>query len=145
MRKVLFVALAALAAFCWAAPVWAERMAVNSDVANIRSGPGTNFDVLWKVEKYHPLEIIEKKGNWYRFSDFEKDQGWVHKSLLGDFRAVVVIRPNCNVRSGPSLDNPILFTVEKGIPFKVIGEKGEWLHVEHADGDTGWIHASLVW
>jgi len=35
--------------------------------------------------------------------------------------------------------------VEKGIPFKVLGHKDNWLHVEHADGDQGWIHASLVW
>jgi SH3-like domain-containing protein len=31
------------------------------------------------------------------------------------------------------------------VPFKVLDRKGEWLHVEHADGDRGWIHSSLVW
>ncbi|MBW1822500.1 MAG: hypothetical protein JRI92_12225, partial [Deltaproteobacteria bacterium] len=34
---------------------FAERLAVSSVTANIRSGPGTNHDILWKVEKYYPI------------------------------------------------------------------------------------------
>jgi uncharacterized protein YraI len=37
-----------------------ERLAVVAPVANIRSGPGTQYDILWKVEKYYPLLVIEK-------------------------------------------------------------------------------------
>ncbi|MGD8882880.1 MAG: SH3 domain-containing protein, partial [Desulfobacterales bacterium] len=36
-------------------------------------------------------------------------------------------------------------TVEKGIPFKVLKRENNWIHIEHADGDKGWIHKSLVW
>ena len=36
-------------------------------------------------------------------------------------------------------------SVQDGIPFKVISRKGQWVHIEHADGDRGWIHKSLVW
>jgi SH3-like domain-containing protein len=60
----------------------AERMAVSANDANIRSGPGPNQDVLWKVEKYYPIEVIETSGVWLRFKDYEGDSGWVHKSLL---------------------------------------------------------------
>ena len=36
-----------------AGTVWAERMSVNADKANIRSGPGTEkYDVLWEVNRY---------------------------------------------------------------------------------------------
>ncbi len=123
----------------------AQRMTVTAPVANIRSGPGTGYDVLWKVEKYHPLFIIDTSGSWCQFRDFEGDRGWVHKSLLGKIPAVITKKDLCNVRSGPSTRERVLFTVEKGIPFKVIKRKGRWLQVEHADGDRGWIHDSLVW
>jgi SH3-like domain-containing protein len=123
----------------------AERLAVSAPVANIRSGPGTNHNVLWKVEKYFPLRIIEKSGEWYHFEDFEGDKGWVHQSLVGKISAVITKNEACNIRSGPGTKNKIIFTVEKGIPFKVLERKGSWIHIEHADGDKGWIHKSLIW
>ena len=123
----------------------AERLAVSAPVANIRSGPGTKHNVLWKVEKYFPLRIIEKSGEWYHFEDFEGDKGWVHKSLVRKISAVITKNDACNIRSGPGTSNKIIFTVEKGIPFKVLKRKGSWIQIEHADGDKGWIHKSLVW
>ena len=123
----------------------AERLTIVAPVANIRSGPATNSDILWKVEKYYPIFVIKKSGSWYQFRDFEKDTGWVHKSLVGKLKAVITKKDLCNVRSKPSTKEKILFTVEKGIPFKVLKSKGHWLNIEHADGDRGWIHDSLVW
>ncbi len=122
----------------------AERLTIVAPVANIRSGPATNSDILWKVEKYYPIFVIKKSGSWYQFRDFEKDTGWVHKSLVGKLKAVITKKDFCNVRSKPSTKEKILFTVEKGIPFKVLKSKGHWLNIEHADGDRGWIHDSLV-
>jgi SH3-like domain-containing protein len=123
----------------------AERLAVSAPVANIRSGPGTSHNVLWKVEKYFPLRIIEKSGEWYHFEDFEGDKGWVHQSLVSKISTVITKNDACNIRSGPGTDNKIIFTVEKGIPFKVLKREGSWIHIEHADGDKGWIHKSLIW
>ena len=123
----------------------AERLTVVVSVANIRSGPGSKYDILWKVEKYYPVFVIEKRNSWYHFKDFEDDKGWLYKSLVGKIDAVITKKDNCNIRSGPGTGEKILFTVEKGIPFKVIEHKGRWLHIEHADGDKGWIYDTLVW
>ena len=123
----------------------AERLAVSSPVANIRSGPGTSHNVLWKVEQYFPILVIEKSGEWYRFEDFEGDIGWVHRSLVGKIPAVITRNDRSNIRSGPGKSHQVLFTVEKGIPFKVLKRQKSWIHIEHADGDKGWIHKSLVW
>jgi SH3-like domain-containing protein len=123
----------------------AERLAVAVSVANIRSGPGQNYDILWAVEKYHPLDVFQKSGQWYHFRDFEGDEGWIHKSLLQKLSSVITKKEKCNIRSGPDTRFAISFTVEKGIPFKVLKRKGIWIHIQHADGDKGWIHESLVW
>jgi SH3-like domain-containing protein len=122
-----------------------ERMAAKSDIANVRSGPGTTHEVLWQIEKYHPVSVVEKRGAWFRFRDFEGDQGWIHASLLDNTRTVIVRVRRCNVRSGPGTDREIAFTVDRGIPFKVLQKKGRWYEVEHADGDRGWIFETLVW
>lgn len=123
----------------------AERMAVKTNKANIRSGPGAQYEQLWQIEKYHPVIIIEKKGDWYHFRDFEGDEGWIHHSLLDKTETVIVKVRRCNVRTGPGTEYDIAFTVDKGIPFKVLQKKGRWYEVQHADGDRGWIFNTLVW
>lgn len=122
-----------------------ERRSITAGIANMRSGPGTNYDVLWQVEKYHPVRIVQKKGNWYKIKDFENDEAWLHKSLLGKTQGVITIKDKCNVRSKPDTKSTVLFTVEKGVPFKVLSRKGNWIKIEHADGDVGWIYKTLVW
>ncbi len=122
-----------------------ERLAVSVPIANIRSGPGPKYDIIWNVEKYHPIVTLEKKGRWYRFKDFENDEGWIYDSLVKKIKAVITKKAKCNVRSAPNTKASIVFTVEKGIPFKVIKTKGSWINIEHSDGDRGWIFKSLVW
>ena len=122
-----------------------ERLTVAVPTANIRSGPGTTYEIIWKVEKYHPLQIIKKKGAWYNFKDYEGDPGWIHKKLVDNSRCVITNKKNCNIRSGPGTKHNITFTSEKGVPFKIIKKKGNWINIQHSDGDKGWIHNSLVW
>lgn len=145
MNKSIPIVLAFLLVLAGVDVVRAERLSVKVDIANIRSGPNTSDAVIWQVEKYHPLKVVRKQGSWYLFEDFEGDRGWIHNALLADISAVIVKNDKCNIRSGPGTDNDIRFTVDKGVPFKVLEEKGDWLHVVHADGDQGWIHRSLVW
>lgn len=143
MRYVMTI-LAGLMLICPLAH-GAERMAVSAADANIRSGPGPNQDVLWKVEKYYPIEVIETSGVWLRFKDYEGDTGWIHKSLVDKTPTVVTKQNGCQLRAGPGSEQPVLIKVDKGIPFKVLKRDGRWIHVEHADGDKGWLHDSLVW
>jgi SH3-like domain-containing protein len=123
----------------------AERMAVSATDANIRSGPNPNQDVLWKVEKYYPIEVIETSGAWLRFKDYEGDSGWIHKSLVDKTVTVVTKQNGSQLRAGPGNDQPVLAKIDKGIPFKVLKREGHWIQVEHADGDKGWLHDSVVW
>ena len=124
---------------------FAQRLTIKADVANIRSGPGQKYDILWQVEKFHPIWVINKNGKWYHFRDFEGDEGWIHASLVGEIPAVITKSDKCNVRSGPGTGYKIKFTVEKGIPFRVLKRQKKWLYVRHADGDKGWVHTSLLW
>ncbi len=145
MNKLILTVMTILVTLVGVDFVQAERLSVKADIANIRSGPNTSDAVIWQVERYHPLKVIQKQGSWYLFEDFEGDRGWIHSSLLADTRAVIVKNDKCNVRSGPGTNTAIRFTVDKGVPFKVLEKKGKWLHVIHADGDKGWIYRPLVW
>ena len=38
----------------------AERYAVTTKIANIRSGPGTNHEIMIEAEKYYPFNLLKK-------------------------------------------------------------------------------------
>ena len=130
-----------------ASPVMAaERMAVKSEVANVRSDPGREGDILWKMERYYPVIVIEARATWFRFKDFDGHQGWVHNSLLDKTPTVIVRVRLANIRTGPSTEFDVAFEAEKGTPFKVLGKNKEgWIQIQHSDGDKGWVFKSLVW
>ena len=130
---------------CTGTTALAQRYAVSAAIANIRSGPGTEYDILWQVERYYPIMVLETKGKWLRFKDFESDQGWIHANLIRKIAAVITKNETCNLRAGPGTKYKIVDTAERGVPFKVLNASGSWLHVQHADGDKSWIHKSLVW
>ncbi|MCP3942157.1 MAG: SH3 domain-containing protein [Desulfobacteraceae bacterium] len=144
LSKYILLSLAAMMIVAGSA-LSAERMVVKATIANLRSGPGSKYEVLWQVEKYHPVLVIEKRKSWYKIKDFEGDMAWIHKSLLGNINGVITIKAKCNVRSKPNKTGKILFTVERGVPFKVLKRSGDWIRIEHADGEIGWIYKSLVW
>jgi len=123
----------------------AKRLSVAFDKANVRSGPGTSHEILWSAGKYYPVDIIKKSGNWYQVRDFEGDIGWIYQSLLKDIPAVIVKGTIVNIREGPGTGFRVLFQAEKGVSFKLLNRKKTWLKVQHADGEVGWIHKSLVW
>jgi SH3-like domain-containing protein len=143
MKKALFFSILAVVLF--AGPALAERLTVVVDKANIRSGPGKNYDVLWSVGKYYPVETIKKSGQWYKIRDFEDDEGWVFHTLLGKTPSLIIKAPLVNIRQGPGTKTKVVFQAEKGVSFKRIGTKEPWFKVQHSDGEVGWIHKSLVW
>ncbi len=123
----------------------AERMAISVSAANVRSGPGTDHAMLWRMEKYTPLNALSRHGDWIFFEDFEGTRGWMHADLVDKTPTVITKADLCNIRSAPGTDGEVIFQAESGVPFKVNGRKGQWINIQHADGDKGWIHESLVW
>lgn len=125
---------------------WAERMSVDADKANIRSGPGTDkYDVLWEVERYHPVEVIRRQSDWVFFRDFEGDEGWIHATLLGKDVTVITCTDMVNIRAAPGTQHDVIFRAERGVPFQVLKRQDDWIQIRSADGDEGWIHKKMVW
>lgn len=122
----------------------AERLSTAISIAKIRSGPGSEYDILWEVSKYCPIQIIKQQQSWYYFRDFEGDTGWIYYTNV-DKTPSIVTTTTSNIRSGPGTDYDILGTVPEGICFKILERKGDWIYTLHEDGDKGWIHKSLVW
>jgi len=125
---------------------FAERVCVSVATASSRRGPGEKYEVVWdKLDKNYPLEVLSKKDDWYYVKDYENDTSWINRSYVNSWTTVITKKDRVNVRSGPGSENMVVFMVDSGVPFKVIKRDGDWLQIQHADGDAGWISEKMVW
>ncbi len=141
LALVLFVIATAFMAF----PALAADIHVKGKVARVRSGPGTNYSILWESMRYTPFEYLAKFHEWYAVRDFEGDVGWVHEQVIGKGKGAIVTTKRANIRKGPGPRNEKVFTVTRGYVFKIVDKKGEWYKVQDVDGLKGWVHEKLVW
>lgn len=144
-RNLGIIVISVLMIGLTAAAYASERLSIKSDRTKIRSGPGAKFEILFQVDRFYPIRVLKKDGSWIQFSDFEKDIGWVNAVHTEKTETVIVNKRTSNVRSGPSSKFDIIFKAKKGVAFKVLNRQGNWIMVQHSDGDVGWIYKTLVW
>ena len=147
LRRSVSLALAGLIFFGLSSSCFAtEYVSVKKDDVNIRSGPSTNDPVIMEVSRGFPLQVQEKKGSWLRVTDFEKDSGWISKDLTDNTQTVIVVaQSSANMRQEPNTKSAKIADVEREVVFELINKKGNWRHVKHSNGTSGWLHKSLVW
>ena len=116
--------------------------------ANLRQGPGTQYEKSWEVYKYMPLKKVGQSGDWYKVSDVDGDTHWVYRPLVSDDLRCAVVKVNkANVRSGPGTNyaKSPLSPVEKYYSFKVIKVTGDWVKVQDEVFNNGWVARRLLW
>ena len=150
LKRSLFCGVFISAFFLVQSAAFAEMVSIRGENVNMRSGPGTKYEVLWKIGQGFPLEVTQKSGTWYKVRDFEGSVGWVHQGVTTKEAHAVVqankgTNRNINIRSTPSTKGVIVATATYGVVFKVLSKKGGWVQVEHANGVKGWIREDLLW
>ena len=120
-------------------------LSVAPERANVRSGPGADYDIVWEVARYYPVEVLDRDGNWLRISDCESDEGWIYRTLLSGVPTVVVTSQKANVREGPGLEHGISWVLDKEYSLKLLETEGNWLKVSDGGEVSGWIHKSVAW
>jgi SH3-like domain-containing protein len=116
--------------------------------ANLRQGPGTQYEKSWEVYKYMPLKKIDQRGDWYKVTDVDGDTHWVYRRLVSNSLQCAVVKVNkANVRTGPgtSYAKSPLSPVEKYYSFKVIKVAGDWVKVQDEVFNNGWVAKKLLW
>ncbi len=121
-------------------------VSVKKDNVNVRSGPGTEFPVAMELFKDYPLKVVQKKGDWLKVTDFEKDSGWIYSSLVKPGSTVIVNgKKSINMRSKPNTTASIVAVVDRGVVLTKISSQGKWVKVKHSQGVIGWIYGPLLW
>ena len=124
----------------------ASYVSVKGENVNVRTGPSTDKPVSMELFKGYPLQVLSSQGEWLKVTDFEKDSGWIHKSLVVDGNTVIVNgTKSVNMRSEPSTKSSIIANVDRGVVLTKVEARGKWLKVKHSSGLVGWIYKPLLW
>jgi SH3-like domain-containing protein len=127
-------------------PAAAQQMvSVAGDEVNMRSGPGQQHPVDWRLDRGYPLKVIGAQGSWLKVVDFEDDEGWVHRPLTSDAPYHVVKAKTAHMRSEPTTKSRIVLRVYYGAVLKTLRRSGDWVKLQHKSGISGWVARRLLW
>lgn len=132
--------------------------AVTAASLNIRSGPGTNFDVAAKAKQGDKLPVLAQQGDWYQVQ-VGNVKGWVANWLVtvqnapapapanpapaSGSKVAIVTADSLNIRSGPGTSFGINGNAKKGDRLPVTAQNGDW-HKVQVGNVTGWVANWLV-
>lgn len=142
---ILFFGLVLAGDFLSPASAAATMVSIDRPKVNMRSGPGTRYQVIWELKRGYPLQVIGKKDTWYKVRDFEGDTGWVYAPLTSRKAHLVVKKKKINLRSGPGTSYPIVAQARRGVVFTTVKRVKGWVKIRHENGVTAWAARHLLW
>jgi uncharacterized protein YgiM (DUF1202 family) len=120
---------------------------VTTSTVNVRSGPGTQYKIVAKIESDTKinvavnengwLKVISKKGNPPGYIDekFAKPLGVpVARTAPSSVQGSYTLTADTVVREGPGLHYKTVASIGKDKIVEVVGSQGEWLKVQSKHG-----------
>jgi len=121
-------------------------VSLKSNDANIRVGPSKNYPIEIKyVKKNYPLKVLEEYEEWRKVEDFNKNIGWIHKSLItGTRTGIVLSNDNSSIKLLNTLEGNVIGEIgEKNIIF-LNKCKIDWCLVSSGNFQ-GWMNKKHIW
>ncbi|MGB3406380.1 MAG: SH3 domain-containing protein [Jannaschia sp.] len=135
--------------------VWAQGLVVaqsGDGYLNLRSGPGTRYDILRRLSPGDRVSVEETLGKWARVRLPSGERGWASLDYL-ERPAQAVDVPlfvaqttdgYLNLRAGPGTNYKVLRRMYPGDRLETLGREGRWLRIRHVSGAEGWAFDAYV-
>ena len=121
-------------------------VSLKSDDANIRVGPSKNYPIEIKyIKKNYPLKVLDEYEEWRKVEDFNRNIGWIHKSLISGIRTGIVLsNDNKNIKLLNTLDGDVIGEIGNGNIVFLEKCKIDWCLVSSRNY-KGWIDKKYIW
>jgi SH3-like domain-containing protein len=124
-------------------------VSIKSDNANVRRGPGQEYDVAFTfVRQGLPVEITVEFDNWRKIRDSDGAEGWIFHSLLSGARTALVApwdsEGSAPIRGSAEADAAVVAYLEPRVIVNVAECTGSWCEVG-VEGYSGWITQESLW
>jgi N-acetylmuramoyl-L-alanine amidase len=121
---------------------------------NVRSGPGTSFQVITQIRPEQTFPLIKEEGDWVQIELNDREKGWVADWLIeikdADVKEVSQVRQTAtvqasilNVRSGPDTSYSVIGKLASGEKIDIIEVKKGWYKISF-DHSDGWVASDYV-
>ena len=121
-------------------------VSLKSNDANIRVGPSKNYPIKIKyIKKNYPLKVLEEYEDWRKVEDFQKNFGWIHKSLISSNRTGILLsNDNKTIKLLNTLNGNVIGEIGRGNIVFLEKCKIDWCLVSFRNY-RGWIDKKNVW
>ena len=121
-------------------------VSLKSNDANIRVGPSKNYPIEIKyIKKNYPLKVLEEYEDWRKVEDFQKNFGWIHKSLISGTRTGIVLsNDNKTIKLLNTLNGNVIGEIGRGNIVYLEKCKIDWCLVSFGNY-RGWIDKKNIW
>ena len=124
-----------------------EYKVITGNSVNFRTGPGTNYSSIYKLNKGYKVEYIGTKGSWIQVK-YNGKTGYVHGDYVGSYSnssttTKVVTATSLNVRSGAGTKYSIIGSLKKGTSVSVISESNGWSKINY-NGKNGYVSSKYL-
>lgn len=122
-------------------------VSLQSEEANLRTGPGLQYPIAWIYHrKALPLEIIAEYRTWRKVRDWQGTAGWMHQSMLSGQRTLIVTAARSALQGGPEPGSPVIAIAENGVIGRLLHcPQGGSLCRADFNGREGWIGRNSFW
>jgi SH3-like domain-containing protein len=112
---------------------------------NSRVGPGPDYPVEWIYLKASlPVEVIAEFDTWRKIRDVDRDEGWVHQSMLCSKRSALIQGDEVLMYGEEDTNSHPLVRLQHGVVVDLLKCRGEWCQVRIFDF-KGWVQRSSLW
>ena len=153
MRKRIALTALAMVPFSVSHANEAELVGIiTAETLNVRSGPGSNFEVLYMVNKDDRVTITDTSNGWHKVRNSEDKEGWISSKYISisessetvsrssSYEQKEVNTNGLNMRSGASTSYRVITTLNKGTKVEVISESNGWSKIKY-DGRLGYVYS----
>lgn len=119
--------------------------------ANIRSGPGTSYDVIGNVATGTELSRTGRANGWTQVV-YNGSEAFIYDGLIEEKGAsdvteksgTITVKTEANIRSGPGTDYDVLGTAKAGDTFETTGLTGNHWYTVTYNGQTAYINGNMI-
>jgi SH3-like domain-containing protein len=120
---------------------------VRATEAHMRTGPGTQYPIMWTYQRPGlPLEVVKEYDHWRRVRDWQGSEGWMHSGMLSGKRSFIVTGKVATLRAKPNSDSAAVARIETLVIGRLLScsRGNRWCHVQIADTE-GWMQRADLW
>lgn len=131
---------------------------IAAELANVRGGPGTEYDKVTTLPAGAALQLVARYGDWYKAQASNGQVIWLATELVdtdiiaAEFlpeatdipappppKVALVVEEGLNLRDGPSTAYVGMTKLPAGSQLDLLARYDEWFQVQTAEGQLGWV------